>query len=176
MPVSGRHRLLATGVADDDPHQRHVWQLEKKQPEIRNSESSMIARLLSWLLGLFRRGSSGQASRPNSTDRSGQPLSFTPKAVEMLRNILIQNAPLPTIEGAYVRVSLEQLADGEYKYRMGYDQAPPKIDEHHWVQDGLAVCVARYDAFLINGTVVDYIEQPVRGFTFDNPKSGRPVY
>ncbi|AKO94566.1 HesB/IscA family protein [Priestia filamentosa] len=74
-------------------------------------------------------------------------------------------------EGSYLRVGVKGGGCSGLSYGMGFEEAPTEADEQ-LEQHGIKVIVAKEDAAILNGTIIDFKESMLGGgFTIENPNA-----
>lgn len=98
-------------------------------------------------------------------------VSITEKAVaEMKRVLTEQKLPEETV----LRIGVTGGGCSGFQYSLGFDNQPDAKKDHVSDHHGLPVAVDKKSALFLDGTTVDFHDEPQRqGFTFDNPNAVR---
>ncbi len=104
------------------------------------------------------------ATTPEVTTKAA-PITFTPKAIEKVKEILAQQNPVP----AGLRVGVVGGGCSGCSYSMSFENEAGMMDKTYDI-DGLKIFIDATSVMYLTGASVDYLETlEGAGFKFENP-------
>ncbi len=104
------------------------------------------------------------ATTPEVTTKA-PPITFTPKAVEKVKEILAQQNPVP----GGLRVGVVGGGCSGFSYSMSFENEAGMMDKTYEIE-GLKIFVDATSVMYLTGASVDYLETlEGAGFKFENP-------